>query len=74
MSRNAKLLSLLVGLIAVAIIVSACDIKLPVDCSFINQPDSGGLVCLGANAIALSLGLVALLVALVIGVGSVVAH
>jgi hypothetical protein len=73
-TRNGKLLLLMTGLIAVAIVLSACDLKLPVDCSFIHQPDSGGLVCLGANAIGISLGLLALLAALVIGVGSVVAH
>jgi hypothetical protein len=74
MTRNAKMLWLLAGLITVAVVLSACDLKLPVDCSFIHQPDSGGIVCLGANAIAISLSAIALVLVIALGLGSLVTH
>ena len=70
MARNKKLLILATMLCAVALVSSACDINvLPiVDCSGVNQPDSGGLVCLGLNAAALNV--IALLFAAIFGLGS----
>ena len=75
-TRNTKLLLMLTsGLIALAFVASACDIKLPVtDCSWIHQPDSGGLVCLGANVLALGVGVIALVLALAVGLGAAVPH
>ncbi len=71
MTRNAKLLLLMSSLLAVAMVANACEISLPmVDCSGINQPDSGGLVCLGLNAIAIPVSLVAILIALLLGLGA----
>jgi uncharacterized membrane protein len=52
MTRNRKLL--MVGLVAIVLVVSACELSLNnVDCSGINQPDMGGLVCFGMNVVAL---------------------
>lgn len=60
------------GLVMVMALTSGCELSLPVtDCSWINQPDMGGLVCLGANVLAIQLGAVALLavLALIFGGG-----
>jgi hypothetical protein len=74
MTRNQKRALLVATVLVVAMATSACEIDvLPVvDCSGINQPDMGGLVCLGMNAFALSAGVIALIAALVLGVGSAI--
>jgi hypothetical protein len=75
LTRTTRLLLLTASLIGVAVVASSCDITLPVtDCSWIHQPDMGGLVCLGANAVALSAGLIAIVLAVLLGVSSVVPH
>lgn len=69
MTRNTKRLLLLTNLIALVVVASACEIELPVvDCSGINQPDMGGLVCFGMNMLALSAGAVAIIIALLLGI------
>lgn len=66
MTRNPKKLLLLTSLVVGAMALSACEITLPqVDCSGIDQPDMGGLVCLGLNAAALNA--LALLAAAILG-------
>jgi len=74
MNRKQKRALLVATLVVVAVTASACEINvLPVvDCSGINQPDMGGLVCLGMNAFALSAGVIALIAALVLGLGSAI--
>ena len=74
MTRNQRRALLMAALVVVAMSASACEIDvLPVvDCSGINQPDMGGLVCLGMNAFALSAGVIALIAALVLGLGSAI--
>lgn len=68
MTRNTMLPSVAM-LIAIAMTASACEIDvLPVvDCSGIDQPDMGGLVCLGLNMAALQ-ALLALLALIAGGV------
>ncbi len=61
---------LLAALGVVAQVASGCDIALPVtDCSWVNQPDMGGLLCLGANVLSLFGGAIAFLIALLGGLG-----
>jgi hypothetical protein len=73
MSRNTKWLLAVAGLIGIAVAASACDLTLPVvDCSGINQPDMGGLVCLGLNATAITLSVLALIAALLVGLSGAV--
>lgn len=56
---------LVASLIMVAGVTSGCELSLPVtDCSWIDQPDMGGLVCLGANVLAIQAGAVVILLAL----------
>ena len=57
MTRNRKMVVLTATLLVVAVVVSSCELSLNnVDCSGIDQPDMGGLVCLGANVVALQAG------------------
>ena len=73
MSRQRKLLLFATTLIALTFVASACDVGLPwVDCSWIDQPDMGGLVCAGGQVLALQATLSALILALVFGIGSAV--
>ena len=69
MNRRAKRALLVASLLAVAAVTSGCEIDiLPVvDCSGINQPDMGGLVCLGLNMFALSAGAIAIIIAILLG-------
>ena len=58
--------------ITLTAVLSACEISFPwVDCSGIDQPDMGGLVCVGLNGIALSavVALIAVALGLVTGGG-----
>jgi len=56
--------------VAIAVVASGCN---PVDCSDINQPDMGGLVCVGRQYLAVVgtalLGIVGLLGAIANGGG-----
>lgn len=73
MSQRTKWMLVAAGLAAIVLTTSACELTLPVvDCSGINQPDMGGLVCLGLNATAITLGVLALLAALVVGLSGAV--
>ena len=57
MTQNRKMVVLTATLLVVAVVVSSCELSLNnVDCSGIDQPDMGGLVCLGANVVALQAG------------------
>jgi hypothetical protein len=70
-TRRAQRLILVASLIAIAVVASGCEIRLPfVDCSWINQPDSGGIVCAGIQVIALQASLIALILAIILGLGS----
>ena len=72
MTRRTRSLILGSTLIVMVLLASACEIDFPqtVDCSGINQPDNGGLVCLGLNVIGLVGGLAAILIALLVGLGA----
>jgi len=60
-----------IGLLAVAAVASGCEIDLfQADCSWIDQPDMGGLVCLGVNFLALGASVVAIVVAILVWLGS----
>ncbi|MGB3410051.1 MAG: hypothetical protein WBA45_02540 [Microthrixaceae bacterium] len=73
MTTRSKHLVLAVGLITFAIAVSGCELSLPaVDCSWINQADMGGLVCLGQSMLTLIASLLALVGVVALGLGSVV--
>jgi hypothetical protein len=53
-TRNQRMLMLAALLLVVAFVANGCELSLNnVDCSFINQPDMGGLVCFGVNVLAL---------------------
>lgn len=68
MTGNGKRLLWAAAVVSMVGVASGCTIELPqVDCSWINQPDMGGLVCLGVNVIAWSAGAIALIVALLLG-------
>ncbi len=55
---------------AVVAMASGCELSLPVvDCSGINQPDMGGLVCFGLNIVAVSAGALAVIVAILLALG-----
>jgi len=72
MDRRAKQLMLVAMLVAVAASTSACELSLSVvDCSFIDQPDMGGLVCLGANMLTIAAGVLAIIAAVALGLGSI---
>ena len=71
-SRRTKLLLFVTSLVALTFVASACELRLQGDCSWINQPDMGGLVCLGVNVLGAAASLIALLLALVIGIGSAI--
>ena len=72
MDRHTRIVAVLLGVIGLAVVASGCEIAIPsVDCSWINQPDMGGLVCLGANYAAWVGGLLVLLLGLGVAVGGV---
>ncbi len=59
-----------IGLIAVAAVASGCEIDLfQADCSWIDQPDMGGLVCLGLNFLGLGASAIAIIVAILVWLG-----
>ena len=59
-----------IGLLAVAAVASGCEIDLfQADCSWINQPDMGGLVCLGVNILGLGASVIAIIVAILVWLG-----
>ena len=73
MTRHTTWLLAVAGLMAIAVAASSCELALPVvDCSGIDQPDMGGLVCLGLNATAIVLSVLALIAALAVGLGGAV--
>jgi hypothetical protein len=66
-----RLVWVLASLVGLGLIASACEISLPLtDCSWIHQPDMGGLVCLGANVLTIYGGIFAILLALLLGLGA----
>lgn len=69
MNRRAKRAMLLASLLIVVAVTSGCEIDiLPVvDCSGIDQPDMGGLICFGLNMLALSAGAIAIILAILVG-------
>ena len=69
MNLHRKHVALVAVLLAVAVVASGCELG-GIDCSDINQPDMGGLVCLGRHAATFQLGVVAILAFLAILVGS----
>ncbi len=72
MTTKTKRLVLAAGLIAFAIAVSGCELSLPaVDCSWITQPDMGGLVCLGQSWLTLVASLLALVGVVALGLSSI---
>jgi len=65
MTRNRRMMVVTTTLLVVAVVVSSCELSLNnVDCSGIDQPDMGGLVCLGANVFALQAGAALIIAAL----------
>ena len=59
-----------IGLLAVVAVSSGCELDLfQADCSWINQPDMGGLVCLGLNFLGLGASVIAIIVALLVWLG-----
>jgi hypothetical protein len=73
MSGNAKRTLAVIGLLAVLVAASGCEITLPpVDCSGINQPDMGGLVCFGATVLSAIGGALAFFLALLASLGGAV--
>ncbi len=65
MTRNRRMMVLTTTLLVVALAASSCELSLNnVDCSGIDQPDMGGLVCLGANVFALQAGAALIIAAL----------
>ncbi|MEI2651804.1 MAG: hypothetical protein V9G12_06560 [Microthrixaceae bacterium] len=65
MTRNRRMMVLTTTLLVVALVASSCELSLNnVDCSGIDQPDMGGLVCLGANVFALQAGAALIIAAL----------
>ncbi len=70
MHRYSRAALLVTVVLAVAMMTSACEITPPqVDCSGINQPDMGGLVCLGLNVFAWSASAIAIIVAIILALG-----
>ncbi len=69
MPRHTRTLLLVTAVLAMAMMTSACELQLPADCSGINQPDMGGLVCLGLNAIVISASAIAIIVAILLALG-----
>ncbi|MHB1139309.1 MAG: hypothetical protein ACYC2O_10165 [Microthrixaceae bacterium] len=72
MNRSTKRVVLVAVLVAVVVVASGCELSLPaVDCSDIDQPDMGGLVCLGRSVATMYAGLAAILALLALLAGSV---
>ena len=70
MRRASKRLLSVLGLFAVATVASGCEIDLfQADCSWIDQPDMGGLVCLGLNFLGLGASAIAIIVAILVWLG-----
>lgn len=71
MSRNTRRFLWVATLVTITIAVSGCEISLPLaDCSSINQPDMGGLVCLGLNVLTAAASVVGIIAALLVALGS----
>lgn len=72
MGVRTKRVMLVAVLIAVVVAASGCELALPaVDCSDINQPDMGGLVCFGRSVATLYAGAAALIALVALLVGSI---
>lgn len=70
MDRRTRWALLATGLLAMAMMTSACELSFPVvDCSGIDQPDMGGLVCFGLNVAAVGVGLIAIVLAILAALG-----
>jgi hypothetical protein len=75
MARHSKLLLFATTLVALAFVAGACEVRLPlVDCSWINQPDSGGIICAGLQVVALQASVIALILAVALGLGVAIAQ
>jgi hypothetical protein len=70
MPRHTRTVLFATAVVAMAMMTSGCELSLPVvDCSGINQPDMGGLVCFGLNVVAVSAGALAVIVAILLALG-----
>ena len=62
MTRNSRRALSVLGLVAIVVVASSCEMG--ADCSWIDQPDMGGLLCVGTNFLAFTGGLLAIVIAL----------
>ena len=69
MNLHTKRVVLVAVLTAVAVVASGCELP-RVDCSDINQPDMGGLVCVGRTVATMYAGVAAIVALLAILIGS----